>query len=111
MVPLFIFKSISIYAICLFAVLNRFNLLIFTYICDFHLVYAKNSPTPCCSISVRHNRMECMFAHDGVAIYYQAGRDHSATKSGVDILPLMLSVVVSIVISGQIVGMYYSISI
>ncbi|KAJ6629312.1 ABC transporter [Mycena sp. CBHHK59/15] len=73
MVPLTIFKSMSIYAICFFAIFNRFNLLIFTYY---------------------------------IPIYYQAGRDHSATKSGVDLLPLMLAVVVSIVLSGQIVGSF-----
>lgn len=41
-----------------------------------------------------------------IPIYYQAGRNHSATKSGVDLLPLMLSVVISIVVSGQLVSRY-----
>ncbi|KAJ5158481.1 Major facilitator superfamily domain general substrate transporter [Penicillium coprophilum] len=73
MVPLEIFKSLSIYSICSFAIFNRFIYLIFTYY---------------------------------IPIYYQAGRHHSATKSGVDLLPLMLSVVISIVVSGQLVGRY-----
>ncbi|OQE30844.1 hypothetical protein PENFLA_c002G07449 [Penicillium flavigenum] len=73
MVPLAIFKSLSIYSICSFAIFNRFIYLIFTYY---------------------------------IPIYYQAGRHHSATKSGVDLLPLMLSVVISIVVSGQLVGRY-----
>ncbi|GAA5937593.1 MDR family MFS transporter [Sporobolomyces koalae] len=38
-------------------------------------------------------------------IYYQAAKHHSATKSGVDILALMLSVVISVIASGRIVGM------
>ncbi|KAK2594895.1 hypothetical protein QQS21_007394 [Conoideocrella luteorostrata] len=41
-----------------------------------------------------------------IPIYYQAGRHHSATKSGVDLLPLMLSVVISILVSGQLVSRY-----
>lgn len=41
-----------------------------------------------------------------IPIYYQAGRHRSATMSGVDLLPLMLSVVVSIVVSGQLVGRF-----
>ncbi|KAF7360634.1 Major facilitator transporter-like protein [Mycena venus] len=36
-------------------------------------------------------------------IFFQAVRHHSATKSGLDLLPFMLSVVVSIIGSGQIV--------
>lgn len=31
--------------------------------------------------------------------YYQAGRGQSATSSGVDLLPLMLSVVITVVVS------------
>lgn len=41
---------------------------------------------------------------DCTAIYYQAGRDHTATKSGIDLLPLMLAVVVSIISAGQLVA-------
>lgn len=44
------------------------------------------------------------FYADCVAIYYQAGRNHTATKSGVDLLPFMMAVVFAIVIPGQIVG-------
>ncbi|SCV73983.1 BQ2448_6413 [Microbotryum intermedium] len=37
-------------------------------------------------------------------LLYQAGRDHTATKSGIDILPFMLSVVLSVVLGGQMVA-------
>ncbi|GAA6023817.1 hypothetical protein JCM11491_000557 [Sporobolomyces phaffii] len=37
-------------------------------------------------------------------IYYQAAKNHSATDSGVDILGLMLGTVVSVIVSGRIVG-------
>ncbi|KAJ6534963.1 major facilitator superfamily domain-containing protein [Mycena capillaripes] len=39
-----------------------------------------------------------------IPIFYQAVRHHSATKSGIDLLPFMLAVVVTIISSGQIVG-------
>ncbi|KAJ7615653.1 ABC transporter [Mycena polygramma] len=39
-----------------------------------------------------------------IPIFYQAVRHHSATKSGIDILPFMLSTVITIIVSGQIVG-------
>ncbi|KAJ7923408.1 ABC transporter [Mycena leptocephala] len=39
-----------------------------------------------------------------IPIYYQAARHHSATRSGVDLLPFMLGVVITIVFAGQIVG-------
>ncbi|KAM0747660.1 MFS general substrate transporter [Meredithblackwellia eburnea MCA 4105] len=39
-----------------------------------------------------------------IPIYYQAGRDHSATKSGIDILPLMLGCVLTIIGTSQITG-------
>ena len=41
-----------------------------------------------------------------IPIYYQAAKNHSATKSGVDILALMLSVVISVIASGRIVGTF-----
>ncbi|KAJ7174162.1 ABC transporter [Mycena crocata] len=39
-----------------------------------------------------------------IPIFYQAVRHHSATKSGIDLLPFMLGVVITIISSGQIVG-------
>ncbi|KAJ7607125.1 ABC transporter [Mycena polygramma] len=39
-----------------------------------------------------------------IPIFYQAVRHHSATKSGIDILPLMLAQVLTIIVAGQIVG-------
>jgi hypothetical protein len=41
-----------------------------------------------------------------VPIYYQAVRHHNATKSGVDILAFMLSVVFSVIISGRLVAAF-----
>ncbi|KAL8277528.1 hypothetical protein RQP46_010083 [Phenoliferia psychrophenolica] len=69
LVPIAIFKSVSVFAIILFGFCERVCHLIFTY---------------------------------WVPIYYQAGREHSAEKSGIDLLPFMLSVVVSVIISGQV---------
>ncbi|KAJ7183645.1 ABC transporter [Mycena filopes] len=37
-----------------------------------------------------------------IPIFYQASRGHSATKSGLDLLPLMLSAVISVIAAGQI---------
>ncbi|KAJ7927821.1 ABC transporter [Mycena leptocephala] len=39
-----------------------------------------------------------------IPIFYQAVRHHSATKSGIDLLPFVLGVVVTIISAGQIVG-------
>ncbi|KAF7364978.1 Major facilitator transporter-like protein [Mycena venus] len=41
-----------------------------------------------------------------IPIFYQAVRHHSATKSGIDLLPFMLGVVLTVVSSGQIVGKF-----
>ncbi|GAA5877202.1 hypothetical protein JCM8547_006297 [Rhodosporidiobolus lusitaniae] len=41
-----------------------------------------------------------------VPIYYQAVKHHNATKSGVDILAFMLSVVISVIIAGRLVGTF-----
>ncbi|GAA6004221.1 hypothetical protein JCM10207_002489 [Rhodosporidiobolus poonsookiae] len=41
-----------------------------------------------------------------VPIYYQAVKHHNATKSGVDILAFMLAVVISVIASGRIVGVF-----
>ncbi|GAA6063261.1 hypothetical protein JCM10212_004995 [Sporobolomyces blumeae] len=38
-----------------------------------------------------------------IPIYYQAAKNHSATKSGIDILALMLSMIFSVVLSGRLV--------
>ncbi|KAJ7052196.1 ABC transporter [Mycena amicta] len=39
-----------------------------------------------------------------IPIFYQAARHHSATKSGIDLLPFMLGTVLTVISSGQIVG-------
>ncbi|KAJ7052200.1 ABC transporter [Mycena amicta] len=39
-----------------------------------------------------------------IPLFYQATRHHSATKSGIDLLPFMLGTVLTVVSSGQIVG-------
>jgi hypothetical protein len=39
-----------------------------------------------------------------IPIFYQAVRHHSATKSGIDLLPFMLGLVITIISSGQLVG-------
>ncbi|KAJ7730807.1 transporter [Mycena metata] len=39
-----------------------------------------------------------------IPIFYQASRGHSATKSGLDLLPFMLGVVVTVIAAGQIVS-------
>ncbi|KAF7303146.1 Major facilitator transporter-like protein [Mycena kentingensis (nom. inval.)] len=41
-----------------------------------------------------------------IPIFYQAARHHTATKSGIDLLPFMLSTVLTIIISGQLVGKF-----
>lgn len=41
-----------------------------------------------------------------IPIYYQAAKNHSATDSGIDILGLMLATVLSVIISGRIVGTF-----
>ncbi|KAJ6577049.1 ABC transporter, partial [Mycena vulgaris] len=39
-----------------------------------------------------------------IPIFYQAVRHHTATQSGIDLLPFMLGVVLTVIASGQIVG-------
>ncbi|KAJ7145232.1 MFS general substrate transporter [Mycena filopes] len=41
-----------------------------------------------------------------IPIFYQAVRGHSATKSGIDLLPFMLGTVITIIIAGQLVGQW-----
>ncbi|KAJ6496207.1 ABC transporter [Mycena sanguinolenta] len=41
-----------------------------------------------------------------IPIFYQAVRGHSATQSGIDLLPFMLGVVLTVISSGQIVGKF-----
>ncbi|GAA5902761.1 MDR family MFS transporter [Sporobolomyces salmoneus] len=41
-----------------------------------------------------------------IPIYYQAARNHSPTQSGLDILALMLGTVVSVIVSGRLVGTF-----
>ncbi|KAJ6622510.1 major facilitator superfamily domain-containing protein, partial [Mycena sp. CBHHK59/15] len=41
-----------------------------------------------------------------VPIFYQAVRHRSATSSGIDLLPFMLGVVITVIASGQIVGKF-----
>ncbi|KAK7048583.1 major facilitator transporter-like protein [Favolaschia claudopus] len=38
-------------------------------------------------------------------LFYQAVHHHTATKSGLDLLPFMLAIIILVIISGQIVGM------
>ncbi|KAJ7666848.1 putative transporter [Mycena polygramma] len=41
-----------------------------------------------------------------IPIFYQAVRHHTATKSGIDLLPFMLGVVVTVISSGQLVAKF-----
>ncbi|KAF8143658.1 transporter [Mycena galopus ATCC 62051] len=41
-----------------------------------------------------------------IPIFYQAVRGHSATKSGIDLLPFMLGSVTTVITAGQIVGKF-----
>ncbi|KAJ6577048.1 transporter [Mycena vulgaris] len=41
-----------------------------------------------------------------IPIFYQAVRHHTATKSGIDLLPFMLGVVLTVISSGQLVGKF-----
>ncbi|KAJ7185328.1 major facilitator superfamily domain-containing protein [Mycena filopes] len=41
-----------------------------------------------------------------IPIFYQAVRGHSATKSGIDLLPFMLGTVITIISAGQLVGQW-----
>ncbi|KAJ7735513.1 transporter [Mycena metata] len=41
-----------------------------------------------------------------IPIFYQAARAHSATKSGIDLLPFMLGIVITVITSGQLVGKF-----
>ncbi|KAJ6566269.1 transporter [Mycena capillaripes] len=41
-----------------------------------------------------------------IPIFYQAVRHHSATSSGIDLLPFMLGVVVTVISTGQLVGRF-----
>lgn len=44
------------------------------------------------------------FVQQYIPIFYQAAKHHTATKSGIDLLPFMLATVVSVIAAGQIVG-------
>ncbi|KAJ7194181.1 ABC transporter [Mycena pura] len=74
MMPTSIFHSKSICAIVVYCFLTRFSLLLFSY-----------EPP------------------QYIPIFYQAVRHHSATKSGIDILPFMLGFVLTIVTCAQLV--------
>ncbi|KAF7364979.1 Major facilitator transporter-like protein [Mycena venus] len=39
-----------------------------------------------------------------IPLFYQSARHHSATKSGIDLLPFMLGVTLTVIFAGQIVG-------
>ncbi|KAJ7923797.1 ABC transporter, partial [Mycena leptocephala] len=56
--------------------------------------------------AVLHSRSMChfFFLPSYIPIFYQAVRHHSATKSGIDLLPFMLAQVLTIIAAGQIVG-------
>ncbi|KAJ6516527.1 hypothetical protein C8R47DRAFT_1267813 [Mycena vitilis] len=49
------------------------------------------------------SRFSMMFSYY-IPIFYQAARHHSATKSGIDIIPFSIACVLSIIITGQIVS-------
>ncbi|KAJ6585699.1 major facilitator superfamily domain-containing protein [Mycena capillaripes] len=74
MTPTAVLHSWSIYGILAYCFLTRFAILVFSY------------------------------ASAYIPIFYQAVRHHSATKSGIDILPFMLAQVLTIIGAGQIVG-------
>lgn len=71
LVPPEIFKSFSIYMICVTAFMTRCSMLIASFY---------------------------------IPIFYQVAKNHSATKSGIDIIALMLSTVVGVIATGRIVG-------
>lgn len=71
LVPPKIFKSFSIYAICITAFMTRCSMLILSFY---------------------------------IPIYYQVAKHHSATKSGIDIIALMLATVIGVIATGRIVG-------
>ncbi|KAK6974569.1 major facilitator transporter-like protein [Favolaschia claudopus] len=50
------------------------------------------------------NRFAILVYSYYIPIFYQAVQHHSATKSGIDILPLMLAQVLTIVVAGQVVS-------
>ncbi|KAJ3997132.1 ABC transporter [Lentinula boryana] len=83
MVPTQIFKSRSVYAIITYSFLTRFSLLLFSYASITSFIFAQYIP-----------------------IFYQAVRHRTATDSGIDLLPFMLSVVLSVIGSGQLVGKF-----
>ncbi|KAJ7851242.1 ABC transporter [Mycena olivaceomarginata] len=76
MTPTAVMHSKSIYGILGYCFLTRFAILVYSY--GMYLQY--------------------------IPIFYQAVRHHSATKSGIDILPFMLAQVLTIVAAGQVVG-------
>jgi hypothetical protein len=47
--------------------------------------------------------VQCFF-RQYIPIFYQAAKHHTATASGIDLLPFMLGTVLSVIIAGQIVG-------
>ncbi|KAJ7157334.1 ABC transporter [Mycena filopes] len=50
------------------------------------------------------NRFSLLLFVYYIPIFYQAVRHHSATKSGIDLLPFMLGLVITIIAAGQVVG-------
>ncbi|THU88693.1 transporter, partial [Dendrothele bispora CBS 962.96] len=71
MLPLPIFKNLSIYAVMFYSFLIRFSLLLFSYY---------------------------------LPIFYQATKNHSATRSGIDLLAFLLACVLTVIISGILIG-------
>lgn len=108
LVPPKVFKSISVYAICLSAFFTRCSLLIYTY-----YIPSKCLAAAGLAGNFRSTRLRAFLGSfapatgtDSLpsAVYYQAVRHHNATKSGIDILAFMLAVVISVVAAGRIVS-------
>lgn len=73
LLPLEIFKSTSIYAICVFAFMTRVVMFVFIYY---------------------------------LPIFYQAVRGRNATSSGINIIPLMVSTVIALILSGRLISRF-----
>ncbi|KAJ6451240.1 ABC transporter, partial [Mycena vitilis] len=63
-----------------------------------------HSKSVCASFFFSFFIPSCGRAHLYIPIFYQAVHHHSATKSGIDILPFMLASVITIISAGQVVG-------
>jgi hypothetical protein len=83
----------SRYALICYSFLTRFSLLLFSYVGPIHFLPAINSHLTADN-----------FCSQYIPIFYQAVKHHSATASGINLLPFMLGTVLSVISAGQIVG-------